>query len=95
MKKVLLLLLLAASLLGCQTPLRHNPDFVKIEDVLECIGSNVIYYGDMCAEETSGYEYGSQNDAHYLGVRCGMVTMMICLELTRRFPEFYNELGAM
>jgi len=64
------LILLTIMLSGCSL----NPK------IAECIDQQVNLYGDLCAEESSGYEDMTPEAAHYQGVKCAVQSAKWCLQ---------------
>lgn len=46
----------------------------------ECLKQQVEQYGDLCAEESTGYEKMSGSEAHREGVSCAIESVKICME---------------
>lgn len=67
-------LFLLALLVGCS-----HGSVVEIPLDQDCVTDQVELYGDLCAEESSGYEYMSGKDAHFQGVVCAVDSIQICL----------------
>ena len=70
-----MVLFTAAFVTGCAVMV-HREVVLKIHD---CIEQQRESYGDLCAEESSGYENMSGNDAHKQGVNCAVESIKICI----------------
>ena len=57
--------------------LKHQTDL--LEDCREQIVAQEKVYGDLCAEESTGYEDMPGSEAHYFGVKCAVDSIvMVC-----------------
>lgn len=81
---------------GCATVKKDKrtppPEFIHYEDVIGCVSDQALLYGDICAEETSGYEDKTGTEAHYLGVRCAVETIAMCLDVDEKMKAIHGEL---
>ncbi len=62
--------ILLACLPGCVSP-NHVLD--------ACVLPQVSLYGDICAEDSSGYEEMSPSEAHFYGVKCAVESIQGCM----------------
>lgn len=49
-------------------------------EVESCLSQQVKFYGDLCNEESSGFEEMTGLDAHYQGVKCAVESTRACVE---------------